>query len=401
MLGLVSSCSQQNNNKETGKFKEINFELKGFEWDPPAYNFSQFILDSVVHNRGAQYAAWDFSYVGNIKKMHEMWDSQGGPQKDVSQVKKDSFALYKRIDAIPYILDEAKKHQVVVINEGHHMPQHRVFTTRLLSGLKAQGYKHLGLETYFSSKKTDASLKANGYPTLQSGYYTKEPQFGNLVREAHRLGFKIFGYESSGHANGKEREINQAKNIQAYLEKHPNEKALIHCGFAHAYEGVLGGKWEKAMAGRLTEFTGIDPLSICQTDFSEHSERQYEHPYYQLTDVKEPSIYQNDSGETFDKPTDNGWYDISIFHPRSREEGRPQWMIYDDRSVVDFTFADADIACPCLVLAYKNGEEIGVAVPYDVQETDTTTAQLVLDQSDYDIVIWNQEGKALRTRLSR
>ncbi|MBK7637262.1 MAG: hypothetical protein IPJ13_25495 [Saprospiraceae bacterium] len=60
-------------------------------------------------------------------------------------------------------------------------------------------------------KKADSILQYEGYPTLKSGYYTKEPQFGNLVRAAHKKGFKIFGYESNGHTNGKEREINQAK----------------------------------------------------------------------------------------------------------------------------------------------------------------------------------------------
>ena len=101
-----------------------------------------------------------------------MWDSQTMERKKPSQVQKDSFAMFERKDAVEYILEQAKKHQVLIINEGHHMPQHRVLSTQLLDGLKEQGFKHLGLETYYSSSKADSIIDRNGYPTLKSGYYT-------------------------------------------------------------------------------------------------------------------------------------------------------------------------------------------------------------------------------------
>ncbi len=80
----------------------------------------------------------------------------------MTQLQKDSFALYKRGSAIQYILSQSKEHQVVIINEAHHLSQHRVFTTQLLAGLKDQGFKHLGLETYFASPKTDSLMQLNG-----------------------------------------------------------------------------------------------------------------------------------------------------------------------------------------------------------------------------------------------
>ncbi len=156
-----------------------------------------------------------------------------------------------------------------------------------------------------------------GYPTILSGYYSREPQFGNLLRVAHNMGFNLFGYESRGHENGKGREINQAKNIQAYLEKNPNEKILIHCGYDHGYEGNVGNKWGKAMAGRLTEFTGVNPLTINQVLYSEKSKRALEDPFYQLTDVKEPSVFVNSEGDLFAQYRDGAWFDVAVFHPRS------------------------------------------------------------------------------------
>ena len=291
-LLFILSCNESNVQQEAPpQFEAYNFQLEGFEWDANPYKFTTFIEDSVLFTSGPQLAAWDFSYIGAIENMHKTWDKNASIREAATQEQQDSFAQFKASNAVKYILNRAKEHQVVIINEGHHMPQHRVFTTQLLDGLKKQGFKHLGLETYYASAKSDSILQTNGYPTLKSGYYTKEPQFGNLVRVAHDKGFKVFGYESEGHADGKEREINQAKNIQAYLEKHPNEKVLIHCGFDHGYEGDLSSKWERAMAGRLTEFTNIDPLTINQTLYSERSQRDFENPIYQLTDLDQASVF--------------------------------------------------------------------------------------------------------------
>ena len=379
---------------------EYEFNLEGFEWDANPYKFTSYIQDSVLQQQSPQVTAWDFSYIGDIENMHKMWDKQSNKRKELSQEKKDSFALFKEVNAIEYILEQAKTHQVVIINEGHHMPQHRIFSTQLLDGLKEQGFKHLGLEAYFGSPTTDSLMRANGYPILKSGYYTKEPQFGNLLRVAHKKGFKIFGYESEGNESGKEREINQARNIQTYIEKFPNEKVMIHCGFDHGYEGEMTNQWEKAMAGRLTEFTNINPLTINQVIYSEKSKKEYENPYYQLTDLDNPSVYINQNGQLFGKYRDGAWFDIAVFHPRSKKYNRPNWMKYGDRNEVDFSFKEANIECPCLVFAYKKGEEIGSAIPYDIQETNEKAVKLILDKSDFNIVIWNEKEKALKTELS-
>lgn len=392
MFFILFSC-----NDKKHEFVEYDFQIDGFSWDADPYKFPSIIRDSTLKNKGSQSAAWAFSYIGDIKSMHKMWDSNSKPRPLPTEEQQEVFHQYEQKSALKCILDSAQNHQVVIINEGHHLPQHRVFTTQLLDGLRKQGFTHLGLETYFASAKNDSILQVNGYPTLTTGYYTKEPQFGNLVRQGHQKGFNLFGYESQGHENGKEREINQAKNIASYLTKHPDEKVLIHCGFDHGYEGNLSSSWEKAMAGRLTEYTGIDPLTINQVLYSERSKREFENPYYQLTNVNEPSVFVNDDGEIFGEYRSGSWFDIAVFHPRSGQDDRPDWMIYDNRSEVDFSFEESDIACPCLVFAYNEGEEIGHAVPYDIQHTDDKKAKLILDKSNYDIIILNPEGKALKT----
>ncbi|MFZ1525412.1 MAG: hypothetical protein WAT22_11390 [Saprospiraceae bacterium] len=399
ILLSITSCSVNKISNDNREYFEYELNFKGFEWDANPYKFTNYIKDSVFHVKGAQNAAWDFSYIGDIESMHKMWDSNAKERNPLTQEQKDSFALFVKRDALEYISEQAKNQQVIIINESHHMPQHRVFTTQLLDSLYKLGFRHLGLETYLVHEKADSILQYEGYPTLKSGYYTKEPQFGNLVRAAHKKGFKIFGYESNGHTNGKEREINQAKNIHDYIKMHPNEKILIHCGFDHGYEGELSNQWEKAMAGRLTEYTGINPLTINQVIYSEKSKLEFENPYYQLSDLNYPSVFINSTSQVFGEYKNGAWFDIAIFHPRSKKINRPSWMIYGNRNEVSFSFEKAEIECPCLVFAYKKGEKIGYAIPYDIQETLDKKVNLVLDKSDFEIVIWNQNRKALKTEL--
>ena len=63
---------------------------------------------------------------------------------------------------------------------------------------------------------------------------------------------------------GMRREIEQAENIQKFIERNLLGKVLIHCGYAHAYEYDYPA-WGKAMAGRLKDIMKIDPLTIDQT----------------------------------------------------------------------------------------------------------------------------------------
>lgn len=173
---------------------------------------------------------------------------------------------------------------------------------------------------------------------------------------------------------------------------------MIHCGYAHAAEGNYGKSWGKVMAGRLTEFTGIDPLTINQTSYSEKSKRIYENKYYQLSDVSEPSVFiLKDS--IFGLSKKNYWIDVSIFHPRTKNFDRPKWLLSGNRTVKKINFETAEINCPCLVFAYLEGEEIGKAIPYDLQETKNKEVNLVLEKGKYNVVLLNEKGVALKTKI--
>ena len=212
-----------------------------------------------------QMGANEYSFIGNYRKTRETWDKNG--VRVASLTKEDSlyFVEFSPVNARDYIIERSKNEQIIIINEAHTYPSHRTFTHSLLQGLYDNGYRYLGLEALF-----DTVINERKYPIIESGYYTKEPEFGNLIYTALNIGFKLFGYEATGGENGKEREIAQARNIIRFIDQNPHGKLLIHCGHDHVIEGMPSSRaWEKAMAGRLKEYTQIDPFTIDQTQFAE------------------------------------------------------------------------------------------------------------------------------------
>lgn len=390
-IAILVNCSS----KAIIQFKAYDFKFEGMTFNGNPYKFSKEIEEVILKEKGNQFAAWEYSYVGDITKLLQRWNQNKTASEPLKKEAIEEFKRFTPKKAIPYIVKEASKQQITIINEAHHMPQHRVFTTRLLQKLYDVGYRHIGLEVLMNNERSDSLLVANKYPVIENGYYIKEPQFGNLVRQAFKIGYKVFSYESLNHNSSKEREINQAKHIANYITAHPKEKVLIHCGFGHGMEGNAGRKIEKAMAGRLSELSGINPLSINQTIYSETGIKEIENPYYSLIDINEPTVYINSKGTVFGKYKKNGWFDISVFHPRTKNNTRPEWLLFANRKTVNIDLKAAPIDFPCLVIAYLQEEKIGYAVPYDVQEVKEKAVSLILESGNYHIVLLNQKEESL------
>ena len=283
-----------------------------------------------------------------------------------------------------------------MINEAHHQPMHRVFTASLLQGLYDQGYRFLGLEALAHE---DTLLNERGYPLLASGYYTQEPQFGNLVREALRIGYELFPYETQARGDGKEREIQQARNIRQMIEAHPEGKFLIHCGFEHINEaeGLTG--WEKAMAGRVKEYTGIDPFTINQEILTERYQPEKENPFFKLVDtLAEASVFVNQAGDLFRGAPGDERFDVRLFHPRTTYTGgRPAWLLlHGQRRMYTIDPDTIGIAYPVMIKAYQANES-KEAVPVDIVEWQSYSDQkaLVLRPGEYALDISNLAGDTL------
>ncbi|MGC1516391.1 MAG: hypothetical protein WA810_12510, partial [Maribacter sp.] len=197
-------------------------------------------------------------------------------------------------------------------------------------------------------------------------------------------------------------EIEQARNIQKEIEKRPSEKFLIHCGFNHAYEGIHE-TWERAMAARLTEYTGINPLTIDQVKFSEKSMPIFNNPILKAFELDEPSVLINKKGEPMKVEEYERWTDLAVFHPKTKSiAGRPHWLFENGNKTVPVHLNDINISFPVMVLAFKKDEDVKTSVPMDIVEVEHKTdfINLSLKKGEYEIVVTNQEGEARKFLLN-
>lgn len=340
-----------------------------------------------------QISAADYASKGDYRNALKHWDLDGGNiSKNYTQKQIDSIqSKYKIVSAIDYIEKQSKVNKIIIINEAHHNSSHRVFTKLLLQKLYNNGYKNLGLEALGNGKYLDSLLNERKYPIQKTGYYIKDPQFGNLVRDALEIGYDLFTYENMGKGNGKPREIEQAKNIKKVIDSKPNEKFLIHCGFDHALEGTHN-YWEKAMAGRLMEYTGINPLTINQVIYSEKSKPEFNHPILKALNIKESSIILDKDNNPLRYERGEAWTDIAVFHPNTEYvDNRPNWLFENGNENISITLTDIEIEFPVMVLAFKKGEDINLAVPIDITEVENKTdnCNLGLKKGTYEIVVTN------------
>lgn len=175
------------------------------------------------------------------------------------------------------LLEQAAGTRVVIINEAHVSPWHRATTTALLGPLRELGYTHFAAEAFMNlpdEMGIDPIVAHEDEPYARrsdGGYF--EPVFGQLVREAKRLGFSLAAYEALITAADMQlprseavakRETGQASNLAAILAADPSAKILVHVGHSHVREepAADGQLW---MGARLKAMTGIDPLTISQT----------------------------------------------------------------------------------------------------------------------------------------
>lgn len=354
------------------------------------YKFSKDIISQIDKDTVAwkyQTGATELSFSGYYKETLKIWDKNGVRKPKITEEDSLYFVNSKKVNAKDYIIEQSKNSQIVIINEAHHVPKHRNFTKSILKDLYDNGYRYLGLEALF-----DTSINERKFPILESGYYTKEPEFGNLIYEALKIGYTLFSYEASEGKNGKEREIEQAENIQKFIESNPMGKVLIHCGYAHAYENDYPA-WGKAMAGRLKENMKTDPLTIDQTMFLERSDTENNHLFIKLNNTKEPIVLIDDNGQVFNGKSKIRQTDIVIIHPQTEYiNNRPSWQL---KGKEKYSIPSHKIKnrYPLLVLAYRNKEFENNGIPADIIEiTDNKSPkELYLTNGIYSIIVKDKD----------
>ncbi|MCB0550560.1 MAG: hypothetical protein KDD19_23525 [Phaeodactylibacter sp.] len=230
--------------------------------------------------------------------------------------------------ALEYIADQAGNYHFTLINEAHYNSQHRNFTERLLQPLWEKGYRYLALEAL---SHQDTLLQQRGYPVRSTGYYTKDAHFGNLIREALRIGYTLISYETQGGNRGTARDRDQALNLyRQTLQQDKNGKVLVHAGYSHINE--LGDRNYEPMGMQLKRLAEQDILTVSQEKMSGLNVPEKEHHYYRYADstfhFDQPTVFLNQQGEPVLDPISSGNLDIQVYHPRTHFlDGRPGWMM--------------------------------------------------------------------------
>ncbi len=222
-------------------------------------------------------------------------------------------ADWKSADAVDTIAALAAQRRIVMVNEAHHDAHTRQLTLELLPRLRALGYGYFAAEALGSD---DPGLAKRGYPTRRSGTeYLRDPLYGDIVREALRLGYILVPYDNA--LAGQARESAQARTLfQQVFAKDPKARLFVHAGYAHIDKaaGRLGDV--RPMAMELQALTGLVPLSVDQTDFLE-TNLDADDAYHRLAHAfpsSQPEVLLNRStGQPWSaRPTA---YDIDVILP--------------------------------------------------------------------------------------
>jgi hypothetical protein len=169
------------------------------------------------------------------------------------------------LDAVAAIVEAARGHRVVMLNEAHVASRHRAFLGRLIIALRAEGFTHLAGETFSESV---GELRAGDAVSFRHGWYIADPAYAEAVRQALDLGYRLIAYEqredqrsgalSLSDAATLTREQVQADNLQAAMAADPDMRVLVFVGYGHLTEDG------PAFGARFKADTGLDPLTIGQ-----------------------------------------------------------------------------------------------------------------------------------------
>lgn len=237
----------------------------------------------------------------------------------------DTLKSVRFEDARYYILSRTGNEKMVMFNELHHLPAHRAFLLSLLPELKAQGFGYLALEML--NNRSDRSLQELN---LRTGYFSVEPMAGELIRKAKSLGFKLIAYEDTlaDNHSGTGRDAIQAAHLAGIFQMDPGAKVVVLAGGAHISEQQIGKNYIP-MAVAFRRFTGINPLTIDQTELSEGSSFEYGRYFHQSLlrkwPLQKPVIIMRDGLPV--SLLENDHYDIQVIHPiLPGAHKRPAWL---------------------------------------------------------------------------
>lgn len=326
----------------------------------------------------------------------------------------------KVVDAYQYIESKIGSHQIIFINEVHHSNRQRKFVADLLPSFKKMGFTYFGAETFDHQYMDD--LNKTKKPTLQTGYYSVSPPFGELIRTAAELDFTFYAYEDQKNYQLKSKKIaaptppkfngdsmdlqmnqfNYDMNLRSYyqftqierlLEKNPTAKIIIYCGYDHLNEENIFD-WIP-LGARIKKHLNIDPLTIDLTILSEKCGKDVLPSYLAIgkLNIKKPSVLITKNNETFKPRRVSKQRDIFVYlPPSSYKNNRPTWLFNEKYKAYQLKKSKKMNG---LVLVYYRNENRDEAIPADIIHVtkENPTPILCLKKGKYRIEYISTKGK--------
>jgi hypothetical protein len=207
-----------------------------------------------------------FDEIDSIKQL--MYETHTFKGNNISNRSSEKIQVAGQL-AVEKVIDEAKMHSVIMINESHYDWRHRYFVQQLLDSLYKIGYHFLCLEAL----KNPDSINQRKFRTDQDGYYLKEPFMCNLARKALKIGYQLIAYEdtidnvenSFFNSPIDKREYYQALNLYRQYKKDTSAKWLILAGYSHINKYRFNAIEPSTMAKYFFELSKVMPYTINQT----------------------------------------------------------------------------------------------------------------------------------------
>lgn len=346
---------------------------------------NEVVYDVLLQERGTTY-----SLIGQHQQALAAFDKRNSKPKKLDEEVK-SLSTQNAVDAI---VEKSGEHQILMVNEAHHVPQHRVLTYRLLKGFWEQGYRYLALEAL--SENAENKL-AKEYVSEKAGFYTVEPVFANLLVHAQQLGFQLVSYDYGSEMQGgtEAREKSAVKNLREKIfDNAPDAKVIIHVGYSHINED----NW---LAHYLKESLELDPLTINQTAIAEKSEKKFESETYRWLvenhSFDAPILLMDSERKFWSSAPEK--YDVNVIWPRTEYSlNRPDWARLG-RELMHVDMSWCGESYPCIVEVYRVGEDDEVPADRIVISTKNEASGIFISPSSSQITVTNTEGEVLHTEF--
>lgn len=346
------------------------------------------IENTGIDENNAQTLGWMLAMLGRDDEVREL---DFFPQFELPPLEMDEHELH--LSPVPWrdaLKQIAAEHRIVMIMEDHSVSKHREMIGATLPTFRDAGFTHFAVEAVGESAK---ALAFRGYPAGVTGVYTADPQFGNALRQAMELKFKVLGYDF-GPSNHDGREEFAANKLAKVVNKDPHAKLLVHAGGGHVlkYETKHHGTW---LAAILWEKTGIEPFTIWQWSAAHDS-----HEYRVVADAVAKL-------QAFDEPVllmpppskESGLRDVPrvdaiLVHPpdQSVAPANRTTLFPNDMQRVAGQWATKQ--WPVIIAAYRNDEPI-TAIPLDqvmLRDSEQEFTLWVPRSTDFEIVVFDQQG---------